>query len=122
MSRFNVTLLALALSAVALSVGLPAISPTAAPSIELTGTVKGADGKPMEGVAVSAKAQGATITTSVWTNQNGAYAFPALDAGQYRVWAQAVGFDRVLAEAAIAPGKAVQQDFTLKPKIGRAHV
>ena len=115
MSRLYVALLVLGLSAAVLSVGLPAIAPTAAPSTELTGTVKGADGKPMEGVAVSAKAQGATITTSVWTNQNGAYAFPALDAGQYRVWAQAVGFDRVLAEAAIAPGKATHQDFTLKP-------
>src|SRR5438067_1823422 len=75
-------------------VGLRSTSPAAARSIELTGTVKGADGKPMEGVDVSAKAAGSTITTSVWTNQNGAYAFPVLDAGQYRVWAQAVGFDR----------------------------
>ena len=115
MSRSRAMFLALGLAVMALSANLPAISPSPAPSNELTGTVKGADGKPMEGVAVSARAQGASITTSVWTNQNGAYAFPALDGGRYRVWAQAVGFDRPVAEAAIAPGKGVQQDFTLKP-------
>lgn len=115
MSRSHVMLLALGLSAVGLSVSLPAIAPTPAASTELTGTVKDADGKPMEGVAVSAKAQGATITTSVWTNQNGAYAFPTLDTGRYRVWAQAVGFDRPVADAAVATGKPMQQDFTLKP-------
>jgi Carboxypeptidase regulatory-like domain len=115
MSRLHVMLLAVALSTLMLTVSVPAISPSPAPSIELTGTVKGADGKAMEGVAVSARAEGTTITTSVWTNENGAYAFPALDAGRYRVWAQAVGFDRPVAEAAIAPGKGVQQDFTLKP-------
>ena len=86
MSRSHMMLLALGLGAVVLSVSLPAISPTPAASIELTGTIKGADGNPMEGVAVSAKAQGASTTTSVWTNQNGAYAFPALDAGRYHIW------------------------------------
>lgn len=115
MSRSRVAFLALGFAAVALSATLPAISQSAAPSIELTGTVEGADGKPMEGVAVSAKAQGSPITTSVWTNRNGTYAFPALDAGRYRVWAQAVGFDRPLAEAMVTPGKPMQQDFTLKP-------
>jgi streptogramin lyase len=115
MSRSRAMFLALALAAVALTVSLPAIAPGPAPSNELTGTVKGADGKPMEGVAVTARAQGASFTTSVWTNQNGAYAFPALDAGSYHIWAQAVGFDRPVADAAIAPGKGVHQDFTLKP-------
>ena len=115
MSRSHGMLLMLGLGAVVLSVNLPAISQTAAPSIELTGSARGADGKAMEGVAVSAKAQGATTTTSVWTDQNGAYAFPALDAGRYRVWAQAVGFDRPLVEAMVTPGKPTRQDFTLTP-------
>jgi len=115
MSRSRVLFLALALAVLALPAGLPAISQSPAPSKELTGTIEGADGKPMEGVSVSATAEGSTITTSVWTNQNGAYAFPALDAGRYRIWAQAVGFDRPVAEAAIAPGRSVQQDFTLTP-------
>jgi hypothetical protein len=85
--------LALALAAVALSVSLPASVPSnPAPSNELTGTVKGSDGKPMEGVTVTARAQGASFTTSVWTNQNGAYAARARSGPA--VWAQAVGFDR----------------------------
>jgi streptogramin lyase len=65
-------------------------------------------------VAVAAKADGSSITTSVWTNQSGAYAFPALEAGRYRVWAQAIGFDRPVADATVTPGHGARQDFTLK--------
>ena len=115
LSRSRAIFLALAVAVLVLPAGLPAISQSPAPSKELTGTIKDADGKPMEGIAVSAKAQGSPIMTSVWTNQNGAYAFPALDGGRYRIWAQAVGFDRPVAEATITPGGSVQQDFTLKP-------
>src|SRR3990167_6788291 len=115
MSRSRVLFLALALAVLALPAGLPAISQSPAPSKELTGTIEGGDGKPMEGVSVSATAEGSTITTSVWTNQNGAYAFPALEAGRYRVWAQAIGFSRPVAEAAVTPGRGVQQNFTLEP-------
>jgi streptogramin lyase len=115
MPRSRVILLALALAALALPASLPAISQSPAPSKELTGTVKDANGQPMEGVAVSARAAGSPIRTSVWTNQDGAYAFPALDAARYEVSAQAVGFDRPVAEATVAPGNSVRQDFTLKP-------
>ena len=115
MSGSRVMFLALGLAAVALSATLPAISETAASSIELTGTARGADGTPMEGVAVSAKAEGSSVTTSVWTNQNGAYAFPALEGGRYQVWAQALGFDRPVADVTVTAGKAMQQNFTLKP-------
>jgi streptogramin lyase len=115
MSRSRVVFLALGLAAVALSATLPAISETAAPGIELTGTARRADGKPMEGVAVSAKAEGSSVTTSVWTNQDGAYAFPALESGRYRMWAQALGFDRPVADVTVTAGKTMQQSFTLKP-------
>ena len=74
MRRSRAIFLAVGLTAMVLSANLPAVSQSPAPGSELTGTVKGADGKPMEGVAVSARAQGSPITTSVWTNQNGAYA------------------------------------------------
>jgi streptogramin lyase len=114
MSRSRVTVLVLGLAAIAFSIKLPAVSPTASPSMELSGTVKDAGGKSLEGVAVSAKAEGSSITTSVWTNQNGAYAFPALEAGRYRVWAQAIGFDRPVADTTITPGRGTRQDFTLK--------
>jgi hypothetical protein len=81
-------LLILGLAAVVLLTGhLNAFQKSAVPSTGLAGTVTGADGKPMEGVAVSAKSEGATTTTSVWTNQDGAYTFPQLEAGSYHVWA-----------------------------------
>src|SRR5207247_8388856 len=114
MSRSRVMVLVLGLAAIAFSTRLPAASQSAAPSVELTGTVKDAGGKPLEGVAVSARTEGSSITTSVWTNQNGAYAFPALEAGRYRVWAQAIGFDRPVADATVTPGHGTRQDFILK--------
>ena len=86
----------------------------------LRGTIKSADGKPMEGVVVSARFDGlTTVTTSVYTDRNGAYQFPAMATpmrpGPYKVWAQAVGFDAGKADTALAVEKAVQLDFTLKP-------
>jgi streptogramin lyase len=81
----------------------------------LTGTVTSADGKPMEGVAVSARAADKTFTTTVYTEGNGHYSFPALAAGQYAIWAQAVGFDAGRSEQPLAGSKNVQQNFTLKP-------
>lgn len=81
----------------------------------LMGIVKSPDGTPMEGVAVSTKREGSTITTSVWTDRNGVYSFPPLENGDYRVWAQAVGFDMNRARRLIASGAKVQQDFALQP-------
>ena len=85
------------------------------PSTGLQGQVKSADGKPMEGVAVSARVPGNTITTSVYTNADGEYYFPSLADGQYLVWAQAVGFQKAHAEPAVSAGKKIQQHFTMTP-------
>ena len=56
----------------------------------LTGTIT-ADGAKMEGVVVSARVDGSNITTSVYTDELGDNYFPRLDAGAYKVWAQAGG-------------------------------
>lgn len=114
MSRLLTRSRVLALFAALLFVALPAMS-AVLPSTGLMGTVKSSDGKPLEGVPVSAKAQGSTITTSVYTNQNGEYYFPPLPAAQYRIWTQAVGFEFTRVEQAVSPGKKIQQDFILKP-------
>src|SRR5262249_45351844 len=45
------------------------------------------------GVTVSAKLEGSTITTSVYTDETGNYYFPPLAAGKYNVWAQALAFE-----------------------------
>ena len=58
----------------------------------ISGTVRGADGAPMEGVGVSARHRAQTFTTTVFSDRTGTYVFPSLEGGQYRVWAQAVGF------------------------------
>src|ERR1700739_3900310 len=58
----------------------------------LAGTAKSDSGEKMPGVTVSAKAQGKTITTSVFTDQQGDYYFPPMPAGEYEIWAQADAF------------------------------
>ena len=79
----------------------------------LSGTVKSADGKAMGGVTVSAKPDGGTITTSVYTDEAGKFFFPALPNGNYRVWAQALSYQT--AKGAVDLSVNRRQDFTLKP-------
>ena len=67
----------------------------------------------MGGVTVSAKADGATITTTVFTDAKGNYYFPPLPAGKYRVWAQALSFATAKAQSISRPR--MHQNFTLQP-------
>src|SRR5262245_22126989 len=59
----------------------------------LSGTITAAGGQKVEGATVSAKQEGSTITTSVYTDESGVYYFPPMPAGKYKVWAQALGFE-----------------------------
>src|SRR5882672_4415941 len=77
----------------------------------LTGSITSASGQKLEGVQVSAKREGATITTSVYTDQNGDYFFPSMADGKYQVWAQALGFHT--AKDAVELSAAKHQDFKL---------
>jgi streptogramin lyase len=95
----------------ALALLLSACLPAAAADVLLHGTVTSASGGKMGGVTVSAKAVGGTITTTVFTDENGGYVFPPLTDGQYRVWAQAIGFET--AKSDIALGNVKQDDFSL---------
>jgi streptogramin lyase len=79
----------------------------------LTGAITSASGEKMGGVTVSAKAEGATITTSVYTDESGNYYFPPLADGQYRVWAQALTYQT--AKGSVALNKTSHQDFVLQP-------
>jgi virginiamycin B lyase len=103
------------LFAVVVWAGSQSVPAAALPSIGLQGKVKSADGKPLEGVTVSARAEGKTMTTSVYTNTDGEYYFPALDDGPYHIWAQAVGFQKAVADQTISSGKKIQQDLTMRP-------
>ena len=62
---------------------------------QLSGTVTSVEEGAMEGVVVSAKKQGSTITVSVVTDSQGRYAFPAakLAPGTYDLHIRAVGYE-----------------------------
>ena len=61
----------------------------------LTGRVTSQEEGAMEGVVVSAKKDGSTITMSVITDKQGIYSFPAnrLKPGHYSLKIRAVGYD-----------------------------
>jgi streptogramin lyase len=71
-------------------------SPAAAQrAAALAGQVTSSEEGPMEGVIVSAKADGSTITVSVLSNAEGRYSFPAdrLAPGRYSLQIRAAGYD-----------------------------
>jgi streptogramin lyase len=87
-------------------VGAPSIFSKAGLSTPaLSGTVRTKDGKPLEGVGVSARSNVQTFTTTVYTDQKGGYFFPPLADGHYRVWAQAVGFEAAANEVDLVSGQ-----------------
>jgi streptogramin lyase len=94
-------------TAAAITVTAPA---TAADPI-LSGAITSASGGKLGGVTVSARREGTTITTSVYTDETGNYYFPPLEAGKYKVWAQALSFERALGDVELSANK--QQNLTL---------
>jgi virginiamycin B lyase len=82
----------------------------------LAGIVSSAEEGGMEGVLVSAKRDGSTITTTVVSDAEGRYAFPAgrLEPGHYALSIRAVGFDLGQPkETDIAAGKTATLDVKL---------
>ena len=78
----------------------------------LSGAITSPSGQKLEGVTVSAKREGSTITTSVYTDTAGDYFFPPLPAGKYRVWAQALGFET--SKGSVDLSAARRADFILQ--------
>src|SRR6204780_2035279 len=84
----------------------------------LSGDVSSAKEGTMEGVVVSARKDGSTITVSVVTDDKGRFSFPAsrLDPGHYAISVRATGYDLDgPKDAAIAAGLEDKIDVTLKP-------
>src|SRR5579863_736415 len=102
-----------ALVAFLLAAMLPLFAHAAPDGGLLAGTVKSSSGPKMSGVTVSAKMDGTTITTSVFTDEEGAYYFPAMNAGRYEVWAQADGFE--IARGVVDLSATKHHDFVLNP-------
>jgi len=96
-----------------LACALPLVAATPAQAADqlLSGSIASRSGQKLDGVTVSAKREGSTITTSVYTDAAGEYFFPPLPEGRYRVWAQALGFER--ASGPVELSAARRQDFTL---------
>ena len=103
MNPLRTTLLACALP-------LVAATPVHADQL-LSGRVASRSGQKLDGVTVSAKREGSTITTSVYTDAAGEYFFPPLPEGRYRVWAQALGFERTSGSVDLSAAR--RQDLTL---------
>ena len=83
----------------------------------LTGQVTSAEEGAMEGVVVSARKDGSTITISVVSDAQGRYSFPAtrLEPGRYALKIRAVGYQLDGAGTAeIARGKAATTDLKLR--------
>ncbi len=83
----------------------------------LTGQVTSADEGPMEGVIVSAKKGGSTITVSVVTNDQGRYSFPAgrLEPGNYALEIRAAAYELEGPKAAaVATGQTATADLKLR--------
>ena len=84
----------------------------------LAGKVSSAAEPVMEGVVVSAKRDGSTITVSVITNDKGEYSFPAdrLEPGHYTLGIRAVGYELDgLKTADVTSGQAATAHLALKP-------
>jgi streptogramin lyase len=95
-----------------------AVSPPAAaqtPAV-LAGSVSSAEEGMMEGVLVSARKDGSTITTTVVSDNQGHYAFPAgrLEPGHYALSIRAVGYDLAgPKDAALEAGRTAAADLKL---------
>jgi streptogramin lyase/mono/diheme cytochrome c family protein len=98
------------LASVAGLVVIGLVGPAAADQL-LTGSITSASGQKLDGIQVSAKKEGSTITNSVYTDRNGDYFFPALPDGKYNVWAQALGFETSKGQVDLTATK--HQDFKL---------
>jgi len=77
----------------------------------LSGAIASATGEKLGGVTVSARLEGSTITTSVYTDESGAYYFPPMAAGKYSVWAQTLGFETSKSDVDLSAAK--RQNLTL---------
>jgi streptogramin lyase len=105
-----------ATASAALFVSVLGIATPAAAEPVLAGAVSSAEEGPMEGVLVSARKDGSTITTTVVSDNLGHYAFPAgrLESGHYALAIRAAGYELAAPQdASIDAGKSASADLKL---------
>ena len=84
----------------------------------LAGQGHGRPGVALEGVLVSAKKTGSTITVTVVTDKDGRYSFPAgrLEPGQYSLRIRAIGYDLDNPESGVGRGR---QDHDSRSRVAQ---
>ena len=115
MNRMQVLVVSAGISLAILAAAV--VRTSAQASAALTGTVSSQAEGPMEGVVVSARRSGSTMTISVLSDAQGRYAFPAsrLDPGAYAVRIRATGYDLEGASTVdVAAGRTTQFDVRLR--------
>src|SRR6266436_8471492 len=112
----NLRSILLASAASLVVTGFAATGASAADAV-LSGAISSPSGEKLGGVTVSAKQDGTTITTSVYTDATGNYYFPPLPAGKYSIWAQALGFET--AKSSVDLNSTKHQNIALKPMTDR---
>src|SRR5438309_10024829 len=101
----------------ALSAALAAYCAGAAAQTALAGKVSSAEEGAMEGVLVSAKRAGSTVTITVVSDKEGRYGFPAakLEPGRYALRIRAIGYDLDgPAAAEVAAGRTATLELRLR--------
>jgi len=68
----------------------------------LSGTVKSSKESRWRALASPLETPAKRSHTTVYTDQSGRYFFPPVSSGQYKLWAQAVGFETATSEAGLA--------------------
>jgi streptogramin lyase len=109
--------LLLALTAGILVTGISVPGARAQAPAALTGQVSSAAEGAMEGVVVSAKRDGATVTISVVSDKTGKFSFPAskLEPGRYTLVIRAVGYDLEGPKTTEVAAGGSNVDIKLKP-------
>ena len=114
------TFLAVAIATAAVTLFFAAshvIGAASSPGVALTGQVSSQEEGPMEGVLVSAKRDGSTVTITVVSDAKGRYSFPSskLEPGRYSLRIRAVGYELEGSQPADVTGqKTAQLDLKVR--------
>src|SRR4030095_7442602 len=87
----------------------------AAQAQTLSGKVSSTEEGLMEGVVISAKKEGSTVTTSVVSNDKGEFSFPAgrLEPGKYTISIRAIGYTNAGAKTVDVTASGATADIKL---------
>ena len=114
-TRKVLELAAVSLAAIVLYWGYPQVSAQSGPQ-SLTGQVSSQEEGVMEGVLISAKREGSTVTVTVASDQQGRYRFPQakLQPGKYALSIRAVGYEMDGPRSVNITAQTATADFRLR--------